>query len=350
MASSLSDTESKGGQVVVIGVIFTVVAATTVALRLFTRLVILRSPGREDILMFLALATSITLTALTAKQVHYGLGRHFDILSPVERARNLKTLWISIIVYYISLALVKISILIQYLRIFSNKSTRITIWAILAFVNAYSLITMFASVFVCYPIRYFWEKTYTGPSNCLDQKALWFSNASLNIFSDLAILIAPMPALSSLRLPRRQKIGLMFIFALGGVTCIISVLRLHSLYVISVSTDPTWDNVGAATWSMVELNTGIICACLPILKSFVSRLFPDLLGTSRQPSTQKQDTETIGADSQHTKTIPKALASHNSLHEQNVKSGMRSDNSGTAVQVSDSENSLEDGKGYGNGV
>lgn len=27
-----------------------------------------------------------------------------------------------------------------------------------------------------------------------------------------------------------------------------SILRLHSLYVISVSTDPTWDNVGAATW------------------------------------------------------------------------------------------------------
>jgi hypothetical protein len=27
-----------------------------------------------------------------------------------------------------------------------------------------------------------------------------------------------------------------------------SILRLHWLYVISVSTDPTWDNVGAATW------------------------------------------------------------------------------------------------------
>jgi hypothetical protein len=120
-------------------------------------------------------------------------------------------------VYYISLALVKISILIQYLRIFVSKSMRITNWTILAVVSVYSLITILASVFVCYPIYYFWDKSYTGPSSCLNQKALWFSNASLNILSDLAILIAPMPALSSLQLPRRQKIGVMFVFALGGV-------------------------------------------------------------------------------------------------------------------------------------
>jgi hypothetical protein len=120
MASSSSDTQSKGSQVVVIGLLFTVIAATTVAFRLFTRLVILRSPGREDILIFLALvrtlisepvsrtgrnsfaqkerhcavcyrltssllqATSITLTALTTKRKTYPLqtfsGHELNIL------------------------------------------------------------------------------------------------------------------------------------------------------------------------------------------------------------------------------------------------------------------------------
>jgi hypothetical protein len=92
---------------------------------------------------------------------------------------------------------------------------------------------------------------------------------------------------------------------------------------------------------MVELNTGITCACLPVLKSFISRFSPNLLGTSRHTSTQKQDPR---------KKIPKALNSHNSFHMQNVKAGVRSDISSTEVQVSDSEKSREDGKGYGNGV
>lgn len=34
----------------------------------------------------------------------------------------------------------------------------------------------------------------------------------------------------------------------AGRTVIMSILRLHSLYVISVSKDVSWDNVGASTW------------------------------------------------------------------------------------------------------
>jgi len=60
----------------------------------------------------------------------------------------------------------------------------------------------------------------------------------------------------------------------------VSVLRLHSLYVLSVSTDVTWDNGPAAYWSSVELNVGIICACMPTMKAFLTRFFPKLMGNS----------------------------------------------------------------------
>ena len=67
--------------------------------------------------------------------------------------------------------------------------------------------------------------------------------------------------------------------------CITSILRLKSLYTASVSKDLTWDNVGAASWSAVELNVAIICACLPMLKPLLVRMFPHLLGsTGRQNS------------------------------------------------------------------
>lgn len=58
-----------------------------------------------------------------------------------------------------------------------------------------------------------------------------------------------------------------------------SIVRLISLKTISDSMDPTFDNVGAASWSAIECNTGIICACLPTLKPLISKLAPGLLST-----------------------------------------------------------------------
>jgi hypothetical protein len=56
--------------------------------------------------------------------------------------------------------------------------------------------------------------------------------------------------------------------------CIVSILRLQSLVAISNSTDPTYDNPPAATWSSVEINVGIICSCLPLLRPILTRFLP----------------------------------------------------------------------------
>jgi hypothetical protein len=67
---------------------------------------------------------------------------------------------------------------------------------------------------------------------------------------------------------------------MGGVVCIISILRLSALYAVSVSTDISWDNPLAAVWSSTEVNVGIICSCLPTLKGCVVRFFPSLFTTA----------------------------------------------------------------------
>lgn len=146
-------------------------------------------------------------------------------------------------------------------------------------------------------MAYFWNKNIGG-GHCLDELAFWFSNASFNIATDVACIALPIPVLKSLRLPKKQKYSLIIVFGLGGLSvrrfllhgnmrltddysgCITSILRLHSLYIISKSKDITWDNVGAATWSSVELNVGIMCACLPTYRPILNRYFPRLLSTS----------------------------------------------------------------------
>lgn len=68
------------------------------------------------------------------------------------------------------------------------------------------------------------------------------------------------------------------------------------------------DNVGAASWSAIECNTGIICACLPTLKPLLSKIVPGLLSTlngsrrygsghvsTTQRTTTWNDDSTLGA-------------------------------------------------------
>jgi hypothetical protein len=46
---------------------------------------------------------------------------------------------------------------------------------------------------------------------------MWFTNAAINITTDFAIIVLPMPVIRRLQLGRRQKSALIGIFAVGGL-------------------------------------------------------------------------------------------------------------------------------------
>lgn len=239
------------------------------------------------------------------------MGRHIATLSLHEGLESQKAFYVSIWVYNLSMSCTKFSILLQYLRIFPQHRFRQACYAMIAVVAAYTCWTFFSAVFACWPISYFWTQLEDpAGGRCLNRFAVWFANAGLNIATDIVTGMLPLRVLRSLELPRRQRVALMVVFGLGGLyvfprsqshvssslsmltahsTCVVSILRLQSLYIISKAKDVTWANPLAAIWSSVEINTGIICSCLPTLRSCVARLFPRLLGTFRSPSNSGGD-------------------------------------------------------------
>lgn len=124
-------------------------------------------------------------------------------------------LWVAIPMYNASLACTKFSILFQYLRIFPSRPFRISCYVAMGVVASYSTWAIVSGFVNCVPIAKFWDRSIQG--YCLSFEALWFFNASMNILTDLALLIMPMPLLSQLQLPRMQKIALVGVFAIGGL-------------------------------------------------------------------------------------------------------------------------------------
>lgn len=61
----------------------------------------------------------------------------------------------------------------------------------------------------------------------------------------------------------------------------VSVLRLQSLYVISQAKDVSWNNPMAAVWSNIEINTAIMCSCLPTLRCLFPHIFKSRISQPR---------------------------------------------------------------------
>jgi hypothetical protein len=121
----------------------------------------------------------------------------------------------------------KASILAQYLRIFSSRLTRGFCYVLLVLLVPSVCWSVFGGTFLCKPVAKLWDSHL--PGDCMDPRKYWLSAAGLNIGIDFTVLLLPLPSITQLRLPRKQKIDLVLMFILGFFVCIISVVRLATV-------------------------------------------------------------------------------------------------------------------------
>jgi len=262
----------------VIPAVLTFVAILTFIARAFTRIRLVKRFGAEDWACLVALCASIVLSALIFAETYYGNGVHIDQINPYSAMMMFRLFYVSVWIYNISLSMTKISILLQYQRLFVVSSARIACWIVLAATVIFGLWSVLGNIFLCKPVAYWWNKSLDG--HCLDERSVWLSNSIVNMATDIIIVIIPIPVVSRLCISLKQKMSLTLLFVLGGFGCITSGLRVRSVVVIAQSEDVTWDNAPAAIWSSIEVNVAIICACLATLKPLLTRYAPKILGAT----------------------------------------------------------------------
>ena len=131
--------------------------------------------------------------------------------------------WIAQVLFLISTCATKTSVLLFYRRMVKDAYSRkwlYAIWAALFGLFAYFVAVLFTYCFICQPLSAYWEsydfnynKTYT----CINGDILSPLVGVLSIISDLYAVLLPSVMLRhyNLDVPKRQKIGLNIIFALG---------------------------------------------------------------------------------------------------------------------------------------
>ncbi|KAM5377930.1 hypothetical protein ACJZ2D_004834 [Fusarium nematophilum] len=281
-ASSSLDGESRSAEIIVILTVFSALSTIVVALRTWTRLALLRTFGYDDGMMVIAQVLVIGTGVAIGFEGKYGLGHHTWVQPKEYFIPYMKSFYSSIVLYNLAMCCVKIAILLQYRRVFAVRMMqRITLFAV-AFMGVWTITITFLNILPCIPVQKFWDHTVSG--RCLNSPLVWYIMAGFNLVTDLVIFCLPLPVIRGLHLPRKQKAMLFAVFCLGFFTCIISIIRIRTLKAAGATDDPNWDNVGAATWSFLEVCTAVIAACLPTLRPIFSKIMPRVFGSSVERS------------------------------------------------------------------
>ena len=98
------------------------------------------------------------------------------------------------------------------MRIFPTRTFLVTSRIITAVIIVLALWMVISSFVFCVPVSDFWNTALEG--RCLPE-GIWYLNASIQIATDVTIVVFPMPVLGRLKLPRRVKVGVMLVFGVG---------------------------------------------------------------------------------------------------------------------------------------
>ncbi|KAK2616605.1 hypothetical protein QQS21_000428 [Conoideocrella luteorostrata] len=209
----------------------------------------------------------------------YSFGRHFYIVGPI---------------YYSQVALLKLALLFFYLRIFSSVGVRQLLWGTVLLVSLYGIAFLVVGLLPCSPISYYWEK-WDGEHKgaCIDINAAIRANSAISVALDICMLAIPLWQLDKLRLNKRKKAGVALMFCLGTFVTVASAIRLWvSIRFRNETPNATWDLVDLVLLSDIEINSGIVCVCLPSLRLLFRRLSPHLMGTNNERTAKRSSPRT----------------------------------------------------------
>lgn len=253
--------------IIITCVVCPIVTAIIVCIRVWTRIFVTHNLGWDDYAAMVTLLFSIIFSVVLGVSTRYGMGLHLGDMTPELVSDHVKWIYISSAMYLLSILGYRIALLLMYLRLFGvNQSFKYATWAVLVFVTGYLSSNFITLLFGCTPISKYWKPD--EPGHCIVLVHADYAYGSMNVISDVLLFLLPLPMVWQLRLSPREKFGLVLIFMSGIANCAVTTVRFALLVQNLNAPDTAWLDARTFLLTAVEINTGLICGCMPVLKPF----------------------------------------------------------------------------------
>ena len=204
--------------VITTAIILPSIAAIFVALRLVTRIWIIRKVGWDDYTIVAALFGVTIGCALVLVQVHYGLGVHRAFIRPWAYVEYVKYSYGEWIQTFQTLMFTKLSICFFLLRLPVEKKYIRPLQVSIAILIISNIVLTLLWIFQCWPISQAWTKELDEHAHCMTDAQLLriiISQALISIISDFMLSLFPIVILWKVQISARIKAGLCSLMALG---------------------------------------------------------------------------------------------------------------------------------------
>lgn len=262
---------------------YKVVAGTVVGLFLAFGAVILRYIARryqgmktywEDWFIYMGLICKLGIDIGGILLLQNGLGKHINTLDAATLVTFARVQYSGSFLYPACITFVKLSILMQYRRLFSHHS-RSFHWQInvlITLVVLWGAGIILTAFFLCIPMEKNWHPQVEG--TCIPIIPFYYGLQIPNIVTDLLIIVVPIREVMKLQLNKRLKTGAMTMFALGIITLVFDIIRLVALLEVSAGNkalDFTYNIVDVAVWTTIEPTVAILAVCIPSVRTLYRR-------------------------------------------------------------------------------
>ncbi|KAI1077724.1 hypothetical protein F5B20DRAFT_551142 [Whalleya microplaca] len=221
----------------IIAVLALVLGLSTIftSAQMYTRFNVHQRLWWDDWSMVLAWLGTIALCAIQFLMIRHGSGLNIQDV-PREDYKQFLDLFLDVqIVARVAIFFARTSILLLYIRVFfplgTDRSTfwwviQVTIWANLLYTISLILVTTLQCVPYGLPFG----------STCVDQWLVLILASTINIISDIAVLVIPLASIWKLQMSQKRKWATWALFAFGALAPIASIVRLG--YQIPMGNDP----------------------------------------------------------------------------------------------------------------
>ncbi|MCJ1277129.1 hypothetical protein MMC21_004939 [Puttea exsequens] len=250
----------------------TAFAAAFVAARTYIRLTRVGGLAWDDYWIYLAwtiLGVNSVLQTMQAESLYY-LDKYASGLVPAderlvrEGGKYVRYEFVIIAFFWTVLWGVKASFLALYWKLFEKQAVYRRWWiAVTAVAFGAYVGCWVASALNCHPASAYFE--FGKCTKASDRTGSLISvsySTTVDVLTDLMIMLLPLHMLWKVRLTLRQKLGLAVVFLLAGITMIVAITRAAQ-----ISRKTFSDGVLLAVWGIIESTVSVIIGCLPPFKA-----------------------------------------------------------------------------------
>ncbi|KAI1341699.1 hypothetical protein F5Y15DRAFT_345039 [Xylariaceae sp. FL0016] len=244
----------------------------------------------DDYANFAAMALCIVYTVYIVKTKDIGLGTDIWAVPQQNLTTQLMAYHITAMAYTFDRFFIRLSIVLFYKRIFRIPQAERIILGTLIAVILTSVPIIIAALTWCTPIQHIWLK-WDGEHHggrCIDYTAFLYVAWIIFIVVDLWIIWIPIPLVAKLQISTKKKCLVSIMFCTGLLVIAISVYKIKLVHIYTTGKNFPIDVIDMIIWAGLELDLGVICACMPSIPALFGSLMQRLKSTiASSPSSSR---------------------------------------------------------------